>query len=129
MTRDGIDTIVTMALAEDAPWGDITSEAFIPADATATANLVARVPGVFSGGDIFTATFDAVGVASRVLTTDGTLFEAGVILATVEGNARAILRGERVALNLVQRMSGIATATSHYVALVAGTRARIVDTR
>jgi nicotinate-nucleotide pyrophosphorylase (carboxylating) len=129
MTRHAIDTIVTMALAEDAPWGDITSEAFIPTDATATANLVARVPGVFSGGEVFTATFDAVGVASRVLTTDGTPFEAGVILATVEGNARAILRGERVALNLVQRMCGIATATSHYVALVAGTRARIVDTR
>ena len=129
MTRQAIDAVVTMALAEDAPWGDITSEVFIPAQATATASLVARVPGVFSGGEVFTATFDAVGASAALRVTDGARFEPGNVLATVTGNARAILRGERVALNLVQRMSAIATITSSYVALVAGTRARIVDTR
>lgn len=129
MTRQSIDAVVAMALAEDAPWGDVTSEAFIPAGATAAANLVARVPGVFSGGEVFTATFDAVRAAPRVLFTDGESFGAGDILATVEGNAHAVLRAERVALNLVQRMSAIATATATYVALAAGTKARIVDTR
>lgn len=129
MTRQAIDSVVALALAEDAPWGDITSEAFIPADATATASLVARVSGTFSGGDVFAATFDAVGATSSVLLADGEGFEPGAVLATVTGNARAILRGERVALNLVQRMSAIATATATYVALVSGTRARIVDTR
>jgi nicotinate-nucleotide pyrophosphorylase (carboxylating) len=129
MTRQAIDAVVTMALAEDAPWGDVTSEAFIPSAATATASLVARVPGVFSGGAVFEATFEATGAAARVRVADGAAFERGAVLATVDGNARAILRGERVALNLVQRMSAIATATATYVGLVAGTRARIVDTR
>jgi nicotinate-nucleotide pyrophosphorylase (carboxylating) len=129
ITRQAIDAVVALGLAEDAPWGDVTSEAFIPADATATASLVARVPGVFSGGEVFVATFDAVGASATVGVADGTRFERGDVLATVTGNARAILRGERVALNLVQRMSAIATATATYVALVAGTRARIVDTR
>jgi len=123
--------VIDTALEEDAPWGDVTSETLIPADATATATLAAREPGVLSGGGVFVAVMRTVDPAIDVVlhVPDGASFTTGTLLATVTGNARSVLRAERVALNLAQRMSGIATATAAYVAAVAGTRARIVDTR
>jgi nicotinate-nucleotide pyrophosphorylase (carboxylating) len=126
-----IDDIIRRALDEDAPWGDLTSEVFLPADARATAALVAREPGVFSGADVFARVFELVDPATRVevIAGDGERFAAGAVLARVEGTARAMLRAERIALNLTQRMSGIATLTARYVEAAAGTRARIVDTR
>jgi nicotinate-nucleotide pyrophosphorylase (carboxylating) len=131
LTQQIIDRVVLAALDEDAPWGDVTSELFIPAEAKASARLVAREPGVFSGGEVLLHTMRAVDDRIQVdqLVADGESFAKGQTLATVAGPARGILRGERVALNLVQRMSGIATLTSKYVELTAGTRARIVDTR
>ncbi len=120
-----------MALQEDAPWGDLTSQTLIPADARVTAELVAREAGVLSGADVFRAAMrltDAA-VEVRFLVADGERFGEGDVLATVEGPARAVLQAERVALNFVQRMSGIATLTAQFVAEVAGTKARIVDTR
>lgn len=128
---DQIDDIIRRALAEDAPWGDVTSEAFLPEGSTASAALVAREPGVFSGGAVFARTFELVDPDSTVELglDDGEPFAAGAILARVDGAARAVLRGERIALNLVQRMSGIATLTARYVEAVDGTAARIVDTR
>lgn len=126
-----IDRIVGAALDEDAPWGDLTSETLIPAAATATAELVAREPGVLSGIDVFAAAFRLVdpSIVVEPLAADGDAFAAGAVLARVRGSARGILRAERVGLNLVQRMSGIAALTARYVAAVAGTGARIVDTR
>jgi nicotinate-nucleotide pyrophosphorylase (carboxylating) len=123
--------VIETALEEDAPWGDVTSETLIPADATATATLGAREAGVLSGGAVFAAVVRTVDPAAEVVlhVADGTRFEPGAVLATVTGNARSVLRAERVALNLTQRMSGIATVTAAYVAAVAGTHARIVDTR
>lgn len=131
LTDSAIDLVVTAALAEDAPWGDTTSEALIPADARATASLVAREAGILSGIEVFAAAMHATdpAVALSAWLHDGERFEAGQLLATVTGNARAILRAERVGLNLVQRLSGIATLTSQYVAAIEGTSARIVDTR
>jgi len=131
LTQQIIDRVVTPALEEDAPWGDVTSELFIPAQATASARLVARDPGVFSGGQVLERTMVAVDerIVVELLVGDGERFERGQALARVAGPARGILRGERVALNLVQRMSGIATLTARYVELAAGTNARIVDTR
>lgn len=128
---DQLDDIIRRALAEDAPWGDVTSEVFLPADATASAALIAREPGVFSGGEVFARTFEIVDADSTVELglDDGEPFDTGAVLARVDGAARSVLRAERIALNLVQRMSGIATLTSRYVAAVDGTRARIVDTR
>ena len=126
-----IDRLVRAALDEDAPWGDLTSQAFIPADAVATAALVARVPGVFSGGDLFTAAFTLTDASCVVeLAVDpGADMAPGQTLATVRGPARAVLTAERVGLNFAQRMSGIATTTRRYVDAVAGTGARIADPR
>lgn len=126
-----VDDIIRRALEEDAPWGDVTSEAFLPAGAVATADLVAREPGTLSGAEVFARTFALVdpGIRVDVLAEDGATFGPGETLARVAGDARAVLRGERVALNLAQRMSGIATLTARFVAAVAGTRASIVDTR
>ncbi|TFC32176.1 carboxylating nicotinate-nucleotide diphosphorylase [Cryobacterium sp. TMT2-18-3] len=131
LTMNAIDTVVRAALEEDAPWGDLTSQVLIPADAAATAQLVARESGVFSGGAVFAAAFRLTDprIVVRMLVADGTVFDAGDTLAEVSGSARGILQAERIGLNFVQRMSGIATLTALYVAETAGTRARIVDTR
>ncbi|MFI8631656.1 carboxylating nicotinate-nucleotide diphosphorylase [Microbacterium sp. NPDC077663] len=126
-----IENTVRAALAEDAPWGDLTSEALIPASATATAELVARESGVFSGGEVFSAAFSltAPRVEVRLHVPDGARFAPGDVLATVTGPARAVLTAERIGLNFAQRMSGVATLTAQYVDTVAGTGVRIADTR
>jgi nicotinate-nucleotide pyrophosphorylase (carboxylating) len=131
LTDQHIRTVVAAALLEDAPWGDITSQSLIPAEAQATAMLTARESGIFSGGAVFAAAMELTSplIATTVFVADGAGFERGDILAEVNGPARAVLQAERVALNFVQRMSGIATLTARYVAQVADSRARIVDTR
>jgi nicotinate-nucleotide pyrophosphorylase (carboxylating) len=131
LTPAVLDRAVQAALDEDAPWGDATCEALIPAEATAVARLVAREPGVFSGGAVLAAAFRLTDPAIVVSQTvpDGDTFAAGDVIATVEGPARGVLTAERIALNFTQRMSGIATLTAAYVAEVAHTSARIVDTR
>ncbi|MEZ3159696.1 carboxylating nicotinate-nucleotide diphosphorylase [Microbacterium sp. BWT-B31] len=131
LTRATIDRVVAAALEEDAPWGDITSETLIVHTAIARADLVAREAGVFSGGDVFRAAFGLTdaSIDVEVIVEDGEHFEPGAVLAVVSGPARGVLTAERVALNFVQRMSGIATLTAQYVAQVAHTGARIADTR
>ncbi|PWH07321.1 carboxylating nicotinate-nucleotide diphosphorylase [Brachybacterium endophyticum] len=131
LTSAQIDRVVATALAEDAPWGDLTAEVFLPADARATARLTAREPGVLAGIDVARAAFrltdPAIQVTDRV--ADGDRFEAGTVLAEIEGPARALVQAERIALNFVQRMSGIATLTRAFVDAVEGTGTRITDTR
>ncbi|WP_407358403.1 carboxylating nicotinate-nucleotide diphosphorylase [Microbacterium sp. LTA6] len=131
LTAATLTRVVGAALEEDAPWGDLTSSTLLPADATATADLVAREAGVFSGGDVFAAAFALTDSALMVdvHVGDGDSFTPGDVLASVSGSARSILTAERVALNFTQRMSGIATLTAAYVTAVAGTGARIADTR
>lgn len=131
ITPSTLTRTVQSALDEDAPWGDLTSAAFLPEDATAVADLTAREPGVFSGGDVFATAFALTDarVAVDLHVGDGDAFEAGDVLATVSGPARGVLTAERVALNFAQRMSGIATTTAAYVRAVDGTAARIADTR
>ncbi|WP_426298347.1 carboxylating nicotinate-nucleotide diphosphorylase [Arthrobacter sp. R-11] len=123
--------ILERAFAEDAPNGDITSQLLIPAEARATAVLNARVPGIFSGGTVFRDAMLLIDPDTEVelLLQDGAEFDAGTHLARVTGRARSVLLAERVGLNLVQRMSAIATKTAEFVHLVEGTKARITDTR
>jgi nicotinate-nucleotide pyrophosphorylase (carboxylating) len=128
---EDIHRLVRMALLEDAPWGDITSQALIPATTRITAHLVARESGVLSGEDVFAATMSLTDPAISVhfAVSDGARFAKDSVLASVHGPARSVLQAERVALNFVQRMCGIATLTAQYVAETADTKARIVDTR
>ncbi|MGY5765800.1 carboxylating nicotinate-nucleotide diphosphorylase [Brachybacterium sp. DNPG3] len=131
LSRAQIDPVVAAALAEDAPWGDLTGQVFLPADATATARLTAREDGVLAGIDVLTAAFRLTDPAVEVtaLVADGEAFRAGDVLARVAGPARAVVQAERIALNLVQRLSGIATLTRAFVEAVEGTGVRIADTR
>lgn len=130
-----IDSALRFALDEDAPWGDITGETFIPATASARANLSARESGVLAGIDVFARAFTLVDPSVEVDLTsaDGDAFAPGDTLATVSGPARAVLRAERIALNFCQRMSGIATQTIAFVDAAGtnthGRTVRIVDTR
>jgi nicotinate-nucleotide pyrophosphorylase (carboxylating) len=131
LERRQIQRVVDAALDEDAPFGDLTSQTLVPASAVARADLVAREAGVLAGIEVFEIAMTTLDPAVDVTTelADGDAFEAGAVLARVSGPARVVLQAERVALNLVQRMSGIATLTRTYVDAVAGTGARVVDTR
>lgn len=131
LERRHIQRVVDMALEEDAPFGDLTSQTLVPQTAVAHADLVAREPGVFAGAEVFEVAMMTLDPTVKVTleAADGDRFETGAVLAHVEGPARAVLQAERVALNLVQRMTGIATLTATYVEAVAGTQARVVDTR
>ncbi|MGH3653289.1 carboxylating nicotinate-nucleotide diphosphorylase [Glutamicibacter sp.] len=126
-----MDRIIELALAEDNPRGDITALTIVPEGASATAVVQARQPGVLSGGAVFTRTMQLVDAQLEVeqLIADGKTFAAGDSLLKVTGPAASLLTAERVGLNLLQRMSAIATATAELVGLVAHTKARIVDTR
>jgi nicotinate-nucleotide pyrophosphorylase (carboxylating) len=130
LSANQIEDLVRAALLEDAPWGDISSQTFISADARVSARLVAREAGVLAGQDVFTTAMKAAGdVSSTFVVGDGVRFEKSITLATIEGPARAVLQAERVALNFIQRLSGIATLTALYVLETEGTATRITDTR
>jgi nicotinate-nucleotide pyrophosphorylase (carboxylating) len=123
---------VMAALDEDLGLaGDITTDATVPVGTMIDAVFAARKPGVISGLAVAAATFAALdaNVVFTPLVRDGASVGAGDVIAKVSGSARAILTGERVALNFMGRMSGIATLTRAYVDAVAGTKAAIVDTR
>lgn len=131
LTPHLIESVTRRALEEDAPWGDLTVELTIPLDAQMSTRIVAREPGVFAGGPLITAAFSLTDPRIEVsdLLPEGTAFNTGDVIARVSGPARGVLTGERIALNFSQRMSGIATLTSRFVAAVAHTNARIADTR
>ena len=128
-----VEAAVRAALAEDlGRAGDITSQATIPASAQATAVIAARrKSGVLSGLGLARKAFELADPALRFepAARDGDSFAPGAVLARIEGSARGILAGERVALNFLGRMCGIATLTAHYAAAVAHTNARICCTR
>jgi nicotinate-nucleotide pyrophosphorylase (carboxylating) len=126
------EAAVLRALEEDVGSGDLTTEACVDADAVATAHAVAREPLVVCGGPVFAAVFRRLDATLIVdlPAPEGARVGAGARLWTVRGRARAILMGERVALNFVQHMCGVATRTRAFVdALPVGSRTRIADTR
>jgi nicotinate-nucleotide pyrophosphorylase (carboxylating) len=126
-----LDEIIEAALKEDMPEGDITSESVIPADSVSEAVLVAKEAGVLAGMDVAARVFEKLDPKTRFekLFKDGQAFKPQEILARVKGNSISLLKGERTALNFLQRMSGIATKASRFVQAVSGTGTRILDTR
>ena len=132
LPRQAVQKAVSDALAEDLGLsGDITTDATVARDATADAAIASRQDGVIAGLDLAAAAFAALGDGVRfdVVSPDGTRVEKGDIVARISGSARAILTAERVALNYLGRLGGIATLTRRYVDAVSGTGAAIVDTR
>ena len=122
--------LVAAALAEDIGRGDWTTESTVPAALQVDARIVAKAPGTIAGTAVAAAAFVQLDAACRIdAVADGAHVEDGDTVLSVHGSARAILSAERVALNFLQRLSGIATLTARYVAAVAGTGAEISDTR
>ncbi len=126
-----LDDVVRRALEEDGAFNDLTTIATVLSDRRSRATLVARESGVLAGIPLALECFRLMDpkVAIRVDAEDGTEVKPGVPILFVTGHARALLSAERVALNFLQRLSGIATLTSRFVKAVSGTRARILDTR
>ena len=130
MTRE-LQELIRLALAEDLGPGDVTSAAVIAPDARACGEILAKEQGVISGLSVAAAVFAALDadISFESIIGDGERSEAGTILAKVVGNARALLSGERVALNFLQRLSGIATLTAQFAECIEGTGVRLLDTR
>ena len=126
-----VDRILQGALAEDIGTGDITTLSTVPPERTISGRYIAKEDGVLCGLELVARAFALLdaSIAFKPLKRDGDAVRKGDFVATVSGNARAILTGERVGLNLLQHMSGVASQTARAVAAVAGTGAKIVDTR
>lgn len=131
INEESLSALIRAALAEDVGAGDVTTEALVPPDARASAHVVAKGEGVLAGMPLFTRVFrtlDASVDFSQAL-DDGARLSKGDVVCRFAGNARALLTGERTALNFLGRLSGIATASGRLAALVAGKRLKILDTR
>ncbi len=126
-----IDNIITTALMEDINYIDEAADNLIPEEHKSSAYYVAKDTGVVCGIEVAKRVFELAGgdVVFNILMKDGTKVKKGDIIATLEGSTLTLLKGERTALNLLQHMSGIATATNKCVELVAGTKASVTDTR
>ncbi len=129
--QDILKDFIKHAFAEDVGTGDITTQATVPEGTTVSGRFIAKESGVLCGLNVAKAVFHYAdpSIAFQLNFADGDTVSKGDIIATVSGDAAAILTGERLALNLMQRMSGIATNTHTAVLQVAGTKAKIVDTR
>jgi nicotinate-nucleotide pyrophosphorylase (carboxylating) len=126
-----IEEIVDRALAEDLGWGDVTTEALVPGDQRGTGSIVVKEEGVLAGINIAEKVFHRVDLESKVdvFLGDGSKVDPGDVVAKVEGEIASILKAERVALNFLQRLSGIASETNRYVQAVEGLPVCITDTR
>jgi nicotinate-nucleotide pyrophosphorylase (carboxylating) len=126
-----LDAVIDAALAEDTARGDITSAALLPPDLPGRASILVKEAGVLAGIRVAGRVFRRVDPSLKIefLIEDGSPVRPGDIAATVAGNVASILKGERVALNFLQRLSGVASTTARYVAETRGLRAKVFDTR
>ncbi|MDX9782561.1 MAG: carboxylating nicotinate-nucleotide diphosphorylase [Bacteroidales bacterium] len=132
MKRDSlIEKIIELAIEEDVYSGDITTNSLIPEENLAVAEMTAKANGVVSGLEVAKMVFEKFdkNIKWEPLVDEGSLVKRGDKIARVEGSYRTLLTAERIALNILQRMSGIATATSLYVAELSGTKTQLLDTR
>lgn len=129
--RATIFECIRRALDEDIFTGDVTTDSIVPVDARLSGNIVAKQSGVVAGLKVSKMVFQQLSadISLTANVSEGSFVEAGMVLAQVSGSARGLLTGERTALNLLGRMSGIATLTRQFVDAVAGTKAVILDTR
>ena len=129
--RQPVLAIIQRALEEDIGWGDVTTDNAVPPDQRSRAVLLAKQAGVLCGGRVFAETLALVdrAVSVDLLMPDGATLHPGDVVARIEGPTRALLTGERTALNFVQRLSGIATTTAAFVARLHGLATRLIDTR
>lgn len=126
-----VDDIIKRALSEDINYLDTTTDLMIPEDARSTARFMAKAEGVVCGLDVALRVFQLLDdtFTATVLLPEGSRVKPGDLIAELSGKTRFLLKGERTALNLLQHMSGVATATAKAVELVKGTKASITDTR
>ena len=131
VATDTVERIVLAALAEDIGAGDVTTDATVPADAVGVADLLVKEAGVVCGVRVAETTFRALDpdIRFEALASDGDVVDPPAVVARISGSERAILTGERVALNFLGRLSGIATLTRRYVDALEGTGASVLDTR
>ena len=131
LPEEQVDKIIDLALAEDISHGDVTSETLIPPDLQGKASILVKAEGVLAGGEVAKRLFLRVDSSLTVdlLVKDGAKIKCGDIIATVSGRVISILKAERVALNFLQRLSGIASQTAQYIAETRETGVRITDTR
>jgi nicotinate-nucleotide pyrophosphorylase (carboxylating) len=131
MTTTQLHRLVRLALAEDCATDDVTTRLLFPRAVKARGAIIAKQPAVVAGLPVARAVFQSVdrSVRFRPLVRDGARVQAGSVIAALSGDGRSLLAGERVALNFLQHLSGIATLTRRFVDTVQGTRAVILDTR
>ena len=131
MLQAKMDAAIRAALEEDMPYGDLSTMAVMPTARRGRVSLIAKQDGVIAGLDVFARTFALIDEKTQVnaLVADGDEASCGQLVATVEGDVRVLLEGERVALNFLQRMSGVATYTRSIARLFEGTKTRLVCTR
>jgi len=131
LSNEQLDSIIDLALAEDISHGDITSQGLIPPELQGKASILAKAKGIIAGGEVTKRVFLKVDPSLKVelLIEDGARVKPGDIVATIFGNVISILKAERVALNFLQRLSGIASLTAQFIAKTKGLKVKITDTR
>lgn len=125
-----IDNIIKEALNEDCPFGDVTTEAIVDKDSTCTVDLISKEEGIIAGIEVFSRVYHILqDVEVTFFIKEGERVKKNQVIGKIKGNTRKVLIGERVALNLIQRLSGIATLTNKFISKLENTKTKLLDTR